>query len=129
MLAAEKLGVAVTRCVVIEDSVNGVRAGVAAGMQVWGFVGGPHCLRDQDERLRAAGATRLLRHMRDVSAALRVRGGARDDSFWAFIEQTFRGREASGPKGAGEWFGGPTLRAEARRLVRRSSKALTGHGK
>jgi beta-phosphoglucomutase-like phosphatase (HAD superfamily) len=27
---------------VIEDSLNGVRAGLAAGMQVWRFTGGTH---------------------------------------------------------------------------------------
>lgn len=30
------------RCLVIEDSLNGIRAGRAAGMQVWRFTGGTH---------------------------------------------------------------------------------------
>lgn len=30
------------RCLVIEDSLNGIRAGRAAGMQVWRFTGGAH---------------------------------------------------------------------------------------
>ena len=38
--AAERTGVAPSRCVVIEDSVYGVQAGVAAGMTVYGFAGG-----------------------------------------------------------------------------------------
>ncbi len=40
--AAAKMGVPPAACVVIEDSLNGVRAGLAAGMRVWRFVGGSH---------------------------------------------------------------------------------------
>lgn len=38
--AADRMGVDPVRCVVVEDSVHGVRAGVAAGMTVYGFAGG-----------------------------------------------------------------------------------------
>jgi HAD superfamily hydrolase (TIGR01509 family) len=38
--AAERMGVDPRACAVIEDSVYGVRAGVAAGMTVYGFAGG-----------------------------------------------------------------------------------------
>lgn len=56
LLAASRLGVAPGQCTVIEDSVNGVRAGVAAGMTVWGFTGGSHADAGLRERLSSAGA-------------------------------------------------------------------------
>ena len=42
LLCAEKHGADPARCLVIEDSLNGLRAGKAAGMQVWRFTGGSH---------------------------------------------------------------------------------------
>lgn len=40
--AAAKMKVDVKNCLVIEDSLNGIRAGLAAGMEVWRFTGGSH---------------------------------------------------------------------------------------
>lgn len=40
--AAARMGVHPAACAVIEDSLNGVRAGLAAGMRVWRFTGGSH---------------------------------------------------------------------------------------
>jgi HAD superfamily hydrolase (TIGR01509 family) len=40
--AARQMQASPARCVVIEDSLNGVRAGLAAGMEVWRFTGGSH---------------------------------------------------------------------------------------
>lgn len=64
--AAEKMGAAPARTLVIEDSVSGVQAGKAAGMTVWGFVGGSH-YRGRDGRaiLSAAGADRVFAQMSD----------------------------------------------------------------
>jgi HAD superfamily hydrolase (TIGR01509 family) len=64
LFAAERMGVDPVRCLVIEDTVPGVEAGKAAGMTVWGFVGGSHCVgRDVGRKLRAAGADRVFDRM------------------------------------------------------------------
>ncbi len=53
LYAARGLGAEPSRCVVIEDSINGVLAGRAAGMIVWGFIGGGHCSEASGVELRA----------------------------------------------------------------------------
>ena len=42
LMAAKGLGVDPARCLVIEDTSNGVRGARAAGTTVWGFLGGGH---------------------------------------------------------------------------------------
>ncbi len=42
LLCAKSLGADAARCLVIEDSLNGIRAAKAAKMPVWRFVGGSH---------------------------------------------------------------------------------------
>jgi HAD superfamily hydrolase (TIGR01509 family) len=64
--AAEGMQVDPRRTLVIEDSVSGVTAGKAAGMTVWGFVGGSHYRsRDGKAILREAGADRVFGRMAD----------------------------------------------------------------
>ena len=70
LYAAAQMGVAPQRTLVIEDSVSGVTAAKAAGMAVWGFVGGSH-YRSRDGRamLYAAGADRVFDRMTDFWSA------------------------------------------------------------
>lgn len=65
LYAAAQRGVQPTEAVVIEDSVFGARAGVAAGMRVLGYAGG----LTPEAELADAGAVTFA-HMRDVSGLL-----------------------------------------------------------
>ena len=58
--AADRMGVAPTRCVVVEDSVAGVRAALAAEMSVVGLSAASHCDAAHGQRLRQAGAARVV---------------------------------------------------------------------
>ena len=69
--AAAQLRVPVEDCLVIEDSVNGVRAGVAAGMTVWGFLGGSHMDGSTAGALVDAGAVRVIPNWATVEVEFR----------------------------------------------------------
>jgi HAD superfamily hydrolase (TIGR01509 family) len=62
LAAMAALGVAPHRCLVVEDTVTGVTAGVAAGATVWGY-SPPEAGHDAPAALRAAGATAVLEAM------------------------------------------------------------------
>jgi HAD superfamily hydrolase (TIGR01509 family) len=64
--AASAMGATPARTLVVEDSISGVQAGKAAGMTVWGFVGGSHYdRRDGKPALLAAGADLVFDRMAD----------------------------------------------------------------
>lgn len=68
LYAANKMDVAPQDCLVIEDSINGVMSGKAAGMTVFGFTGGSHVLDKQahERILLDLGADRVLHDMREL---------------------------------------------------------------
>jgi HAD superfamily hydrolase (TIGR01509 family) len=65
LFAAKRMGADPKRTVVVEDTVNGVLAGCAAGMTVLGYVD-----LTPAERLLEAGATTTFAHMRELPALL-----------------------------------------------------------
>jgi beta-phosphoglucomutase-like phosphatase (HAD superfamily) len=69
--AAARCGVAPDDAIVIEDSENGVRAGIAAGMTTIGFLGASHIREGDEARLRRAGAHHIARTYRDVDRITR----------------------------------------------------------
>jgi HAD superfamily hydrolase (TIGR01509 family) len=63
LYAAERMGVAPERCVVVEDSPLGVQAAVAAGMDVYGFTA-------MTPAAKLADATRLISRMEELTGLL-----------------------------------------------------------
>ena len=66
LFAAAQMQTAPARCLVIEDSLPGIAAAVAAGMTVLGFHGGSHCRPGHGDRLRDAGAVAIFDDMRQL---------------------------------------------------------------
>ncbi|MCC7305103.1 MAG: HAD-IA family hydrolase [Alphaproteobacteria bacterium] len=69
LLAAQKMKTDPTHCLVLEDSVPGVRAAVAAGMKTWGFTG-THDKAEHETRLKEAGAHEIFSSLARVRQAL-----------------------------------------------------------
>ena len=70
LLAARQLKVPPAACTVVEDSIVGVAAAVAAEMPVIGFCGGSHCPEGHAEELLAAGCSRVFTYMSDLATYL-----------------------------------------------------------
>jgi len=65
LVAAEAVGVPPARCLVIEDTITGVTAGVAAGATVWGY-SPPEAGHDAPTALRNAGASVVFTRMDEL---------------------------------------------------------------
>lgn len=75
LLAAERAGFAPSECLVVEDSITGVEAAVAAGCVTLGFTGS-HLHRDEHAlALTQLGASRVFAHMAELPGLVRVLSG------------------------------------------------------
>jgi HAD superfamily hydrolase (TIGR01509 family) len=70
--AADRLGVPIERCVVIEDSEVGATGALASGARVIGLAAGSHCLDGHDEVLRALGVADVAHSFNEVRQLLRL---------------------------------------------------------
>ena len=68
--AAREMGVAPSEAIVVEDSVAGVRAGVAAGARVIGLLAGSHVPDGHGERLAQAGAHHIADSFEEAAAVV-----------------------------------------------------------
>ena len=65
LTAAERAGLRPADCVVVEDAPVGIQAALAAGMSVIGYAG-----THDAQRLRAAGAQRVVERLTDITPQL-----------------------------------------------------------
>lgn len=69
-LVAKTLGVQSEQCLVIEDSISGITAAQAAGMQAISFVGGSHIRPEHAQAMRQVGVLAVFDDMRDLPSVL-----------------------------------------------------------
>ena len=77
LFAADQMAADPVHCLVIEDSVAGVRAAVAAGMRTIGFVGGGHVKKHLSQELMASGAAVVVNTYDALQAVIEDRFVAR----------------------------------------------------
>jgi HAD superfamily hydrolase (TIGR01509 family) len=70
LYGADKLGVAIGDCAIIEDSPVGATGAVASGGHVIGLCAGNHCAPDHADRLRAIGVAAVASNFDEVAALL-----------------------------------------------------------
>jgi beta-phosphoglucomutase-like phosphatase (HAD superfamily) len=70
LLAAEKMGFDPRDCIVVEDSINGVRAAVSARMNVLGFIGASHCRPGLESKLRELGCSEIFSEMEKLPSLI-----------------------------------------------------------
>jgi beta-phosphoglucomutase-like phosphatase (HAD superfamily) len=70
LYAADKLGVAIGDCAIIEDSPVGATGAVASGGHVIGLCAGNHCASDHADRLRAIGVAAVASSFDEVTRLL-----------------------------------------------------------
>lgn len=67
LFAADRLGVDIARCVILEDSPVGATGAVASGGHVIGLCAGSHCGIGHADRLRAIGVAAVAHDFADVA--------------------------------------------------------------
>jgi HAD superfamily hydrolase (TIGR01509 family) len=80
LFAARALSADPAACIVVEDSVPGIRAARAAGMTVVGFCGGTHCGPGHGQQLLEVGADHVCRDAAALGALLVSRHECRRDA-------------------------------------------------
>lgn len=66
LYAAEKLNVSSEKCLVIEDSIHGINAAKAAGMDVYAFLGGSHITQEMQQTIINMEVQAALFHMQEL---------------------------------------------------------------
>lgn len=71
LLAAQKMRTPVSECIVIEDSLDGIKGARAAGMKVFAFTGAKsNNNHEYEQKCLAAGADKVFNKMRDLHQEL-----------------------------------------------------------